>query len=354
MAHEEFEEAVAAHALEALEPLEREALEAHLRTGCAACRTALRDYRAVSAMLPYGLVAETVPRELKWHLMTAFVRDFPNLQDQSALPQREPRSARPDVRSAWSAWVVRPAFTVAAALLLIGVVSYAWFLRAQVDREVAQRQQAEVTLRSLRAQIEADLAQRRQLEAALRSETERLAVLELHAAAKEGEVSGTRQELAAKLGQLRDTVGRLEAELGRMRAALAQDEQEAAALKTALAQRDEILAFLRSPRVKVVTLSGSEEAKGASAFLLFDPESRKAFFYAFNMPPLPEGKTYQLWAIVDQPVSAGTFGIDAGQKSRALIPKLPDLSRITKFAVSLEPEGGRPQPTGNVLLVGQL
>ncbi|MER3423147.1 MAG: hypothetical protein C4293_07860 [Nitrospiraceae bacterium] len=72
------------------------------------------------------------------------------------------------------------------------------------------------------------------------------------------------------------------------------------------------------------------------------------------MPPLPPGKTYQLWAIVDNPISAGTFTTDSGHKSRLVLRSLPDLSRINKFAVSVEPEGGRSQPTGEIYLAGQV
>ena len=32
-----------------------------------------------------------------------------------------------------------------------------------------------------------------------------------------------------------------------------------------------------------------EEAKSAGALLLYDPDGKKGFFYAFNMPVLPGG-----------------------------------------------------------------
>jgi anti-sigma-K factor RskA len=70
------------------------------------------------------------------------------------------------------------------------------------------------------------------------------------------------------------------------------------------------------------------------------------------MPALPPGKIYQLWAILDKPVSAGTFGTEPGNKSRVFIERLPELSRTKKFAVTVEPDGGRPQPTGPILLSG--
>jgi anti-sigma-K factor RskA len=76
--------------------------------------------------------------------------------------------------------------------------------------------------------------------------------------------------------------------------------------------------------------------------------------YVFNMPPLPPDKTYQLWAILDRPISAATFGTDRGNKSRVMIRRVPQIDRIKQFAVSVEPDGGSPQPTGPIYLSGQL
>lgn len=111
--------------------------------------------------------------------------------------------------------------------------------------------------------------------------------------------------------------------------------------------------MIKNPSSRVVSLTGSEAAKSAGALLLFDPASKKAWLYAFNLPALPSGKVYQLWAIDDKPVSAGVFGLDAGQKGRMLIKQLPDFARMKKFAVTVEPDGGLPQPTGAIYLVGQ-
>jgi anti-sigma-K factor RskA len=118
-------------------------------------------------------------------------------------------------------------------------------------------------------------------------------------------------------------------------------------------QSEEVIALLKSPSSKVVSLAGSDVAKDAGALFLFDLATKKAWLYAFNLPQLPGGKVYQLWAIDERPVSAGIFGVDSGQKGRLLIKNMPGLSRMKKFAVTLEPDGGRPQPTGAIYLVGQ-
>jgi anti-sigma-K factor RskA len=63
--------------------------------------------------------------------------------------------------------------------------------------------------------------------------------------------------------------------------------------------------------------------------------------------------TYQLWAIHDKPVSIGTFNMDTGKAAHLLVKKAPSFADAKTFAVSLEPSGGRPQPTGPIYLLSQ-
>jgi anti-sigma-K factor RskA len=37
-----------------------------------------------------------------------------------------------------------------------------------------------------------------------------------------------------------------------------------------------------------------------------------------------------------------------------MLQNMPEAGKIQKFAVSMEPAGGRPQPTGSIHLVGDL
>ncbi|MEP7152615.1 MAG: anti-sigma factor, partial [Nitrospira sp.] len=156
---------------------------------------------------------------------------------------------------------------------------------------------------------------------------------------------------ATELAELRDQVIQREAELEDVRTQLTQRDSS---LQRLARQNEEFTSFFKNPASKVVSLSGSEMAKSAGAFLLFDPVTKKAWLYAFNLPALPNGKVYQLWAIDDKPVSAGVFGLDTGQKGRMLIKNLHEFSRMKKFAVTVEPDGGLPQPTGAIYLVGQI
>src|SRR5919107_1386740 len=64
------------------------------------------------------------------------------------------------------------------------------------------------------------------------------------------------------------------------------------------------------------------------------------------------GKPTNYGAIGEKPISAGVFRTDDGHKGRFITRNLPHFSSITEFAVSLEPEGGRSQPTGDLYLAG--
>ena len=337
MPHEEFTEALPLYAVGASEGAERQALEAHLLTGCAPCHAALKQYHAVAALLPYGLPLADAPPTLKTRVMAALAHGSAPDNSQATLQSR----AGPEMKAwrfFWPSlnWAPSPDFALLLVLLLAGTGMYALSMRWQIATDTEQRQRVEITLQE---------------------ETAHLAMLQRRLAEQERTLAGLRNQIDQRVGdlnELRDTLTHREVELGQLRTLIAQQEQEATILRKALAQRDEISVFLRSPSVKVISLAGSAAAKSAGALLLYDPDSKKAFFYAFNMPPLVERKTYQLWAIIDKPVSAGTFTTDAGHKSRLVIRNVPDLAHATKFAVSLEPEGGRPQPTGEIYLVGQL
>jgi anti-sigma-K factor RskA len=74
--------------------------------------------------------------------------------------------------------------------------------------------------------------------------------------------------------------------------------------------------------------------------------------YSGQIAPAPSGKSYQLWLVPSSgpPVSAGL--VDANQQNGAVVVRLAPGLEPKAFAVTLEPYGGRPQPTGPMVLVG--
>ncbi|MFI5119023.1 MAG: anti-sigma factor domain-containing protein, partial [Thermoanaerobaculia bacterium] len=139
-------------------------------------------------------------------------------------------------------------------------------------------------------------------------------------------------------------------DLGATRANVAQLEGMLHDRDSALQAREAELAWLKDPRVQVALLKGLESNPAARAKLLWNPGTKQGILWVSGLPPLPLEKSYELWAFVgDQPVPAGTF--DAKTDASTVIPisKQETLDEApVKFAVSIEPKGGVPKPTGAI------
>jgi hypothetical protein len=145
------------------------------------------------------------------------------------------------------------------------------------------------------------------------------------------------------------------ADLGATRASVAQLEGMLYDKGRELKEKEGELAWLKDPRVQVALLKGLEANPNAKARLLWHPESKQGILWVSGLPPLPLEKSYELWAFVgDQPVPAGTFDANADGATVIPISKQENLGEApVKFAVSVEPKGGVPSPTGAIVLVGE-
>jgi len=158
--------------------------------------------------------------------------------------------------------------------------------------------------------------------------------------------------LAAGLGALwlgaRREATRLAYELGTARA-------EAVVVTERLRAREAETAWMRDPRVQIAMLKGLAGAENAKAKLLWHPGTKRAVLIVEGLPPLPLTKSYELWAFVGAtPRPAGVFDAAAGGATVISLSGLEAAAeRPTKFAVSVEPKGGGPTPTGSVVLLGE-
>jgi anti-sigma-K factor RskA len=133
--------------------------------------------------------------------------------------------------------------------------------------------------------------------------------------------------------------------------ALARDADQ---LKAELRSQQTIIAILRDPATQVVALAGQAPAPTASARMMWH-EKAGGVFVATGLPAAPAGKAYQLWAIAgsNAPVSAGVFSVDASGAGSLSVRPLPGVTTVTAFAVTLEPAGGLPAPSGEMYLLGK-
>ena len=86
-------------------------------------------------------------------------------------------------------------------------------------------------------------------------------------------------------------------DLRTLRAQIPALQADSAQSRAEQAKLEEVLRFLSDPLVRTVKLSGLKPSPRATARLLWKAETRKGYFLTAELPRVPEGKTYALWAI---------------------------------------------------------
>jgi anti-sigma-K factor RskA len=250
--HEDYLELAAIHALGALDAEDRRRFEAHLASGCEACRLALAEAEAVAADLALAAPPVAPPDAVRRRLFHRVRRDL------EAPAERKPAEPR------------RPVFLMALA--------------------------AAATVAAIGLGLHARTLQRRVA-------SERIA----------------RESIERELSSLTET-----------------------------------LDAFTAPTTRAVSLAGQGDTPGAAAKAFLDPENRRLFLYVYNLPAPPPGRTYQLWLIVGgaSPVSMGTFSVEPNGTGRLDASSIPAFEGAVTVAVTVEPEGGVPQPTGPMVLMG--
>lgn len=123
-------------------------------------------------------------------------------------------------------------------------------------------------------------------------------------------------------------------------------------------QQEELLNVLAAKNMQLINMAGLDPSPEGYGKIIWDPSKRQAILQLANLPVPPEDKDYQLWLIKEgqNPIPSGVFDFD--QPSNDLFFKVEQLAKASAsqqntFAVTLEPEGGVPQPTGDMFLLGK-
>lgn len=338
MTHEELEDAVPLYAAGALERPERQALETHLLSGCVSCHTALKEYQAVAAMLPFGLPHTTPPRTLKAKIMAA--RTAPVMEDAAT----EKPASRPSLEpgewmnhlfppeSSASLWSLRWGAGLAMLGMLATSAYFAW--------------NSYTAMTDSTAKLEA-------LQTASQEQAEKLASIQQQLREREqtiNRLNSERDQQRTEATELKEQLTQREAELEDLRIQLV---TRSTTPQAAYAPEAELAALLRQSHVQAISLSGSDKAKSAAGFLLYDARTQKLWLYSHNLPKCPKGMNYQIWAMQEKPVSMGTFHNHGGETAHRFTTRQPNLSTVKQFTISLEPSGERSAPTGEIYLASQ-
>lgn len=127
-----------------------------------------------------------------------------------------------------------------------------------------------------------------------------------------------------------------------------------ATAQVSLREKDAALSLLEAPGTQLIQLAAQgQEDYRASALL--NPGEKSGMVLTTALKPL-QGKDYQLWLIRgDEKISAGILRTDPSGATLARISaQVLAGGRPDAFAVTIEPPGGMPQPTGPIILLGKV
>lgn len=125
-------------------------------------------------------------------------------------------------------------------------------------------------------------------------------------------------------------------------------------MEAELAREREARELLTAPDASVVALAGTETAPQARARLAYDRSTGRAMLFAYDLPPAPAGKAYQLWFITPdgRVLPGGVFSTDTSGRAEMRDQIPADGRNAQTFAVTLEPAGGVKVATGAKYLLG--
>ncbi len=119
-----------------------------------------------------------------------------------------------------------------------------------------------------------------------------------------------------------------------------------------LTEKDAMITAMAGSDVKVVALA-DKSAPQPLGRMFWNRVTNDWMMVTYGLPAPKPGKTYQVWLVTDKAkISAGTFRPDS--QGRTVMHANYALARdaLKAVAITEEPEGGMPSPTGPMVVVG--
>ncbi len=390
MTHHELQDLLPLHVLGSLEPEATAEVERHLAETCDACTAEVREWQEVLGLIPFGLTPTGPSPAVKERLMARIRRDL------KVVPLRPRR--RPTV------WMTIPLAMAAAVLLMVGWGQYQETVRitriateqekriqtvegrltqeqhklsdreAEIQRltaRLAEERATEHETAQMIAQLEASVAEQRQRAEQrgqeLEQQQQRLARLHSEKAKEQSQehlrvVAALERELRGALTHERTVVAQkvqeiqqLQSTLEQQRVLVATHTHQVEQFRDALTRQRGVIEVLSAPGLQVGYLGWAKRGVDSRGHVLWNEAKKTWLFYAFGLPQPPTGKEYQVWFMTEKegPVSAGLFQPDQTGAGLVVAKSLPQkFGKVTAAAVTVEPLGGLPKPSGAMYLRG--
>ena len=114
-----------------------------------------------------------------------------------------------------------------------------------------------------------------------------------------------------------------------------------------LTQANDLLEIVRSKDFNAISLPGNVDvAPTAYATVYYNKDENIAYIDAKGLPKPPEGKVYQVWSLIMDPLTPRSMGVLEGfEAADTAFFKVENVPSPEAFGITLEPEGGSESPT---------
>jgi anti-sigma-K factor RskA len=130
---------------------------------------------------------------------------------------------------------------------------------------------------------------------------------------------------------------------------------ELAIARAELTSYRNMVAMLPQPNNRLLALKGMGATPTASGSLVIVPQGNSALLTIQNLPPLPNGKMYRLWSVVNgKKMDCGNFQADNSGNVFLKVPLGDFLMGTNAVVITVDPSSTTPDPTGEMVMKGEV
>ncbi|PZO39394.1 MAG: hypothetical protein DCF19_14230 [Pseudanabaena frigida] len=134
-----------------------------------------------------------------------------------------------------------------------------------------------------------------------------------------------------------------------------QMRQQIATNQVELQKYRQTIAMLQGADNRMISLKGMGAIPTATGSVMIAPTEKTAMISIQNLMPIPQENSYRLWAIVDgKKVDCAQFRPDEQGKVFLKVPLGSALKQSTTVIITIEPNKDMPEPTGEMVMKGEV
>jgi anti-sigma-K factor RskA len=133
-------------------------------------------------------------------------------------------------------------------------------------------------------------------------------------------------------------------------------QSQSAEMRREMAKAREIVSTMTASDAVHITLVAAKAKPQPQGRVIYLKRNGNLMFFASNLNPLPERKTYELWLIPTSgkaPIPAGTFKPDSRGTAQLMLSQVEGNPDAKTFAITVENEGGSNTPTMPIVMIGE-